>query len=109
MAGRPRKKPEYNPELQFNNFLQELRDAYEEAEGTWRYQRSFIYLSDTMEIWSDKSSGSNREENGKVEINPCFYYLRTIRLTWIYYRVSRKINMKKDTRLLMNVSNEKLK
>ncbi len=62
-----------------------------------------------MEIWSDKSSGSNREENGKVEINPCFYYLRTIRLTWIYYRVSRKINMKKDTRLLMNVSNEKLK
>lgn len=31
MAGRPRKKPEYNPELQFDNFLQELRDAYEEA------------------------------------------------------------------------------
>ena len=31
MAGRPKKKPEYNPELQFNNFLQELRDAYEEA------------------------------------------------------------------------------
>ncbi len=29
MAGRPKKKPEYNPELQFNNFLQELRDAYE--------------------------------------------------------------------------------
>ncbi len=26
-----KKKPEYNPELQFNNFLQELRDAYEEA------------------------------------------------------------------------------
>lgn len=26
MAGRPKKKPEYNPELQFNNFLQELRD-----------------------------------------------------------------------------------
>ena len=33
MAGRPRKKPEYNPELQFNNFLQELRDAYEEADS----------------------------------------------------------------------------
>ncbi len=32
MAGRPKKKPEYNPELQFNNFLQELRDAYEEAD-----------------------------------------------------------------------------
>ena len=31
MAGRPRKKPEYNPELQFNHFLQELRDTYEEA------------------------------------------------------------------------------
>ena len=24
MTGRPKKKPEYNPELQFNNFLQEL-------------------------------------------------------------------------------------
>ena len=33
MAGRPRKKPVYNPELQFNNFLQELRDAYEEADS----------------------------------------------------------------------------
>ena len=33
MAGRPRKKPEYNPELQFDNFLQELRDAYEEADS----------------------------------------------------------------------------
>ena len=33
MAGRPKKKPEYNPELQFNNFLQELRDAYEEADS----------------------------------------------------------------------------
>ena len=31
MAGRPRKKPEYNPELQFEKFLQELKDAYEEA------------------------------------------------------------------------------
>ena len=33
MAGRPKKKPEYNPELQFNNFLQELRDAYEDADS----------------------------------------------------------------------------
>jgi hypothetical protein len=33
MTGRPKKKPEYNPELQFNNFLQELRDAYEEADS----------------------------------------------------------------------------
>ena len=33
MSGRPKKKPEYNPELQFNNFLQELRDAYEEADS----------------------------------------------------------------------------
>ena len=33
MAGRPKKKPEYNPELQFNSFLQELRDAYEEADS----------------------------------------------------------------------------
>lgn len=33
MAGRPRKKPEYNPELQFNHFLQELRTAYEEADS----------------------------------------------------------------------------
>ena len=36
-------------------------------------QRSFIYLSDTMAIWFDPSSGSNREENGKAEINPCFF------------------------------------
>lgn len=33
MAGRPRKKPEYNPELQFNNFLQELREVYEESDS----------------------------------------------------------------------------
>ena len=33
MAGRPKKKPEYNPELQFNNFLQELRAPYEEADS----------------------------------------------------------------------------
>ena len=33
---------------------------------------SFIYLSDTMATWFDPSSGSNREENGKAEINPCF-------------------------------------
>lgn len=33
MTGRPKKKPEYNPELQFNNFLQELKDAYEEADS----------------------------------------------------------------------------
>ena len=33
MPGRLKKKPEYNPELQFNNFLQELRDAYEEADS----------------------------------------------------------------------------
>ena len=33
MAGRAKKKPEYNPELQFNNFLQELKDTYEEADS----------------------------------------------------------------------------
>ena len=33
MAGRPKKKPEYNPELQFNHFLHELRAAYEEADS----------------------------------------------------------------------------
>ncbi len=33
MAGRPKKKPEYDSELQFNHFLQELRDAYEEADS----------------------------------------------------------------------------
>ena len=43
MAGRPRKKPEYNPEVQFNNFLQELRDAYEEAD-------SLRSLSDELKI-----------------------------------------------------------
>ena len=40
----------------------------QELTGSW----SFIYLSDTMAIWFDPSSGSNREENGKAEINPCF-------------------------------------
>ena len=25
-----------------------------------------------MAIWLDQSSGRNREENGKAEINPCF-------------------------------------
>ena len=33
---------------------------------------SFIYLSDIMAIWFNQSSGSNREENEKAEINPCF-------------------------------------
>lgn len=33
---------------------------------------SYIYLSDTMEIWFDQSSRSNREENRKAKINPCF-------------------------------------
>ena len=31
MTGRLKKKPEYNPELQFNNFLEELSNAYEET------------------------------------------------------------------------------
>ena len=31
MAGRPQKKLTYNPELQFQNFLQELREVYEES------------------------------------------------------------------------------
>ena len=33
MPGRLKKKPEYNPELQFNNLLQELRDAHGEADS----------------------------------------------------------------------------
>ena len=33
MAGRPKKKPEYNAEKQFDNFLQELSAAYEEADS----------------------------------------------------------------------------
>lgn len=33
MSGRPQKKPEYNPELQFQNFLQELREVYEESDS----------------------------------------------------------------------------
>ena len=40
MLGRPKKKPEYNPELQFNNFLQELRDAYEELKQQQDYHSS---------------------------------------------------------------------
>ena len=33
MAGRPQKKPTYNSELQFQNLLQELREAYEESDS----------------------------------------------------------------------------
>ena len=33
MSGRYQKKPEYNPEIQFNNFLQELSKAYEETDS----------------------------------------------------------------------------
>lgn len=33
MPGRLKKKPEYNSELQFNNFFQELSDAYEKADS----------------------------------------------------------------------------
>lgn len=33
MAGRPKKKPEYNPEFQFKDFLQDLRAAYEELDS----------------------------------------------------------------------------
>ena len=33
MVGRPQKKLTYNPELQFQNFLQELREVYEESDS----------------------------------------------------------------------------
>ena len=33
MAGRPKKKPEYNQEKQFNSFLQELCEAYNESDS----------------------------------------------------------------------------
>ena len=33
MSGRHQKKPEYNPEIQFNNFLKELSKAYEETDS----------------------------------------------------------------------------
>lgn len=33
MVGRPQKKPTYNSELQFQNFLQELRELYEESDS----------------------------------------------------------------------------
>ena len=33
MSGRPKKKPEYNAEKQFDAFLQELSAAYEEADS----------------------------------------------------------------------------
>ena len=33
MAGRPKKKPEYNQEQQFNSFLQELCEAYNESDS----------------------------------------------------------------------------
>lgn len=36
MVGRPQKKPTYNSELQFQNFLQELREAYEESDSLRR-------------------------------------------------------------------------
>lgn len=33
MSGRHSKKPEYNPEIQFNNFLQELSNAYKKTDS----------------------------------------------------------------------------
>lgn len=33
MLGRPQKKPTYNSELQFHNFLQDLREAYEKSDS----------------------------------------------------------------------------
>lgn len=45
MAGRPRKKPEYNQELQFNNFLQEQVRLLQETpseENLWQADISRI-------------------------------------------------------------------
>ena len=44
MPGRLKKKPEYNPELQFNNFLQELSNAYEET-GSLRILATELNIS----------------------------------------------------------------
>ena len=69
MPGRLKKKPEYNPELQFNNLLQELRDAHEEADSLGRYpvvcrswrkstlRNMFLFLFHYLEKVSSLSCG----------------------------------------------------
>ena len=69
MAGRPKKKPEYNPELQFNNFLQELRDAYEEAD-------SLRSLADELNISLEKF---NKGVDRIVEYS---YSFKQVRQLW---------------------------
>ena len=52
MAGRPKKKPEYNPELQFNN-LSESSDSHE-----WKEMQVRLFLT---------KSQSLREQEVRVE------------------------------------------
>ena len=43
MAGRPKKKPEYNPELQFNHFLQELSIHGREGHGLFERMQGTVF------------------------------------------------------------------
>ena len=86
MAGRPKKKPEYNPELQFNNFLQELKDAYEEAKQLLRDHRqsldriaAFLIEKETitgkefMEIFHEVEGidpDAPKKEEARIGMNP---------------------------------------
>ncbi|MDU5440490.1 MAG: hypothetical protein E6109_14230 [Ruminococcus sp.] len=45
IPGRLKKKPEYNQELQFNNFLQELSNVYDKENGSMRTLATELNIS----------------------------------------------------------------
>ena len=50
MSGRPKKKPEYDAEKQFDAFLQELSAAYEEADSM-RGLAQELNITLTVDYW----------------------------------------------------------
>ena len=64
MAGRPKKKPEYNPELQFNNFLQELSLNAERCRTYKIRQEQVRLLQETPSEENLWQADISRIENG---------------------------------------------
>ena len=47
-------------------FIVEKQEVYrdgEQTQGTWGHKRYFLYISDFMEIWINRSSGKGRGDN----------------------------------------------
>ena len=64
MAGRPKKKPEYNPELQFNHFLQELSLNAERCQTYKIRQEQVRLLQETPSEENLWQADISRIENG---------------------------------------------